>query len=978
MLKNLFKKNKQILDFKQDYNLLSDAPLTINGKQSIKFGHLEIAKVATDLILKSSPPFTIGLFGKWGTGKTTIINLVKNHLKKQNIKTVVFDVWKYEADSLRRQFLITLEEELKKQGLDLKENYKETLNQSLVKPHSLPILEMFKILWRGSLIKILSIILILLIVCLFITSILKQSIHPLISFITNLSVITLFLGFVLESFRVVFGTVQYHKTDSAEGFEGIFYDKILPQIKDKFLIVIDNLDRTTHEKAVALLSDIKTFLSRDNDKNNKAIFLIACDEEAIKKHLEQSNFDDPAEFLRKFFNTSIRIPRFLGLDLDEYTRDLLKETKIDDFINNDNLEWLITYTFRDNPREIKQFINTLTSHYLLSRQMEEVKQVIVKGVITKKTDALAKFLIINQKFPYAFRYIEEMALSEVIEWNEIENEIKWRSDNFYDRKINYLEGKEKNIIMKEKKRFEEFIENTDPIDIPDISILVSFKQSKQEQRLVGIDRFLITCEDKKIEDARKIFNKFPDDKINYLDDILKSRIQKRKGEEKNKVKIWSMGASIIEIEDGHLRKLDKFLNELIINFPKENDLLRFIEDYSPIKIFDKLFPLIKNKNYQKEKIIQAYLSLFRLSSNQEPNMSPVPERYALELMNVIIKYKNSFIEHKYKEIVRGGLRDHFYTEQFLSLFLNNNLEKEFIIDKTKENFINSIKNEDLNDTKIISKKLNLLYKLNLKEISEKTIQKINELMQFEVQQGIRIEQRLLLGDSLNKFLSQKSIMDSMEEQQNKLTIETVSDTIVNWYNQDADSYNRLLYIRTMNKLKEIGGNDRKLSIEDRIRDFIANTINIEIMDKLSEQELDYFIDFHPQGFRVGIGRIPEIFDKIYNFLPQEIIDQVIIDFINNHPQIVPDKLKLIKYKVKDLIQIVSLMLDKQQNIEELSLREQYFESIARMRVGDDPSLTEQFYNVLLGLKAQRPEIVKKYSQKKFFNEAQKKALQDNL
>lgn len=256
---------------------------------------------------------------------------------------------------------------------------------------------------------------------------------------------------------------------------------------------------------------------------------------------------------------------------------------------------------------------------------------------------------------------------------------------------------------------------------------------------------------------------------------------------------------------------------------------------------------------------------------------------------------------------------------------------------------------------------------------DKIIQKINELIQFETQQGTRIEQRLVLVNFLKDFFARKSL----EEVQNKAIIGTISDSIINWYNQDTDPNSRLLYVRVMIQLKEIKDNSSIPNLEDRIRDFISNTINVDVIDKLLKKELNYFIDFCPQGFRTATGRIPEIFDEVYNFLSQGVIDQIIIDFINNHPQIVPDKLKLINYKVENSVQIVSPMLDKVQSLEWI-IQEQYFEVIAKMKCGNDPSLTEKFYNILLGLKEQKPETVKKYSRRRFFNDAQRKALQENL
>ena len=217
----------------------------------------------------------------------------------------------------------------------------------------------------------------------------------------------------------------------------------------------------------------------------------------------------------------------------------------------------------------------------------------------------------------------------------------------------------------------------------------------------------------------------------------------------------------------------------------------------------------------------------------------------------------------------------------------------------------------------------------------------------------------------------------LEKPENKKMIEIISSSIINWYNQDTNPDNRLLYVRVMNKLKEIKDNAQMSGLENQIRNFISDTINSDILDKLSKRELNYFIEFYPKGFLIATRRTHEIFDKTHNLLPNDTISKIIIDLINSHPEVIPDKLKIIKYSVENPVQIVSSMLDKLPNLDP-NTQEKYIDSLAKMKCGNDPPLIERFYNVLLGFKNQKPETVRKYSRRKFFNEAQRKSLQENL
>lgn len=94
-------------------HFLSDQPIETNEISQTKFGHEGIAETIKNIIISCPTRFTIGLFGKCGTGKTTIINRLKNKLQNEKIAVVEFDVWKHEDDALRRTFLKEIVKQLK-------------------------------------------------------------------------------------------------------------------------------------------------------------------------------------------------------------------------------------------------------------------------------------------------------------------------------------------------------------------------------------------------------------------------------------------------------------------------------------------------------------------------------------------------------------------------------------------------------------------------------------------------------------------------------------------------------------------------------------------------------------------------------------------------------------------------------------------------------------------------------------------------
>lgn len=76
-------------------------------------GHDLIAKAIANLIRSNEEGGKlIGLEGRWGSGKTTIVNLMRRHLASESTESgttvFVFDAWAHERDPLRRRFLESL------------------------------------------------------------------------------------------------------------------------------------------------------------------------------------------------------------------------------------------------------------------------------------------------------------------------------------------------------------------------------------------------------------------------------------------------------------------------------------------------------------------------------------------------------------------------------------------------------------------------------------------------------------------------------------------------------------------------------------------------------------------------------------------------------------------------------------------------------------------------------------------------------
>lgn len=118
-----------------DFKFLEERPLEKSEEFSnAKFGHEEISSALCKVISKCPTPFTVGLFGRWGAGKSTIANSIREKLLPKKIAVVLFDVWKHEGDALRRTFLKESVRQLKALGEDYFDQFfqiDERLEQSV-------------------------------------------------------------------------------------------------------------------------------------------------------------------------------------------------------------------------------------------------------------------------------------------------------------------------------------------------------------------------------------------------------------------------------------------------------------------------------------------------------------------------------------------------------------------------------------------------------------------------------------------------------------------------------------------------------------------------------------------------------------------------------------------------------------------------------------------------------------------------------
>lgn len=376
-------------------NILIDKEIDLNKKDLLNTK--AYAKSLAHIVLNSpaDQPFTIGLFGEWGSGKSSIIKTLDQDLEKQKsqkIKFIVYDAWKYSNDSFRRMFLLKVQEELGLKQTELMSSFYVNTNTEteINKKFNLPYL---------------TLIVVALLLFLGIYSLIGEPGKGTVS----LAIILSMLGFLTNVFSKAFNeykvTTQEPHLFAPEQFEACFNEMIGKALKkpsrfkrivqyitnkesgdiDKVIIVIDNIDRCHKDVAYELLTNTKNFIGTGLD----VIFLIPVDDNALKKHIFKDESTESEEFLRKYFNVTIRIKPYKLTEIFDFASKINDEYSLG--LQADTIN-IIAKEYASNPRRIIQFYNNLQLELFLFK--DKYGEMFIKD----NEIAICKFLIVREEW----------------------------------------------------------------------------------------------------------------------------------------------------------------------------------------------------------------------------------------------------------------------------------------------------------------------------------------------------------------------------------------------------------------------------------------------------------------------------------------------------------------------------------------------------------------------------------------------------
>ena len=642
-------------------------------------------------------------------------------------------------------------------------------------------------------------------------------------------------------------------------------------------MVFDNLDRVTHEKAVEILATIKTFLETENVKDKGVVFLIPCDDRAIKEHLRNvyklSDGDREAfseeEFLRKFFNTTLRIPDFYPTELESYAMNLLNQTNIPE-LKESSVAWLVTKAYRQNPRQIKQFINQLIGMYILAKKRIESSSLpsdFLSGNIAK----LAKFLVLYSKFP---KQMEQLRQERIWSLEQVVNQ-KSGDENFTE--------------------LNKFLKETEQISIDNLNIFLTLRRSEFEVELPGYDEFAIALQDNRVDAAISYMKAIPEfsKKKASLSQAVKKLLDETSLPD---TKISIINSCLAALQSINERLENMVYVEMANELSNLKQLWHVIE---PKVIFDQL---LKHFSDYRDDFAQTYVSLLE----QEKDKA-IPPKFVEALFTEIIQNQAWFTQYISK--LSNIITEKYYDQpQIIQLLLQNDqTQKTFEVWKILQKTISTLSPADLETGKLFNEKINLILQtvpdVLTKELINLTMKRLYEIFTNENTKPfdhsrIEINKRLLKSVAL---LLKKHLSSFSERSEQVSTL--LCQVILTGMNRIGDWGQRNIYIEPLIFFSVIRNSCSGQAITT-VREFISNAPFKDLIaafEDRDEKEWNTLLSDSNYGehFKQRALREQQIFDHLYTYLSEPQKKDWILALLDVDPMRGIQKIESLDFKIPD-------------------------------------------------------------------------------
>jgi hypothetical protein len=307
-----------------DVRWLSDNPIASSDLDLLDFDNAAVT--LEKMIKECDTPFSIGINGYWGSGKTSFMHLIKEKIDQKspsnNILTSWFDTWTYtNEEEIWKILMISLIDDLdpeNKNEIDVNELISSVLNLGLIAS--------------------------------------KAYVSNGVTLYSDKSEILKSLKGIMKSKKNREESIIQNKIKSTKSFRSNFENLVNKSLDEngKYVIFIDDLDRISPEKSIDVIESIKIFLSC-----KKCVFVIGCDynylNECFEKKYKGMKFCGK-DYMEKIVQITFNVPTLNMHNFNVFLNSYLKPF----FFTKEDVQTasqLIGKSLGKNPRKVKRLIN---------------------------------------------------------------------------------------------------------------------------------------------------------------------------------------------------------------------------------------------------------------------------------------------------------------------------------------------------------------------------------------------------------------------------------------------------------------------------------------------------------------------------------------------------------------------------------------------------------------------------------------------
>ena len=294
--------------------LMSDTPYSSGDRDELE--RINLVKRLSEIIVSADTPITLGVFGEWGSGKTSLMKMTQEYLEREHqINTVWFNTWQHQhSDHIIIPLLQTIRAVSDSWGI------------------------------KGNTLKFLTIL------GTTIGDVVLRSVT--VGSVSADSIISLGEKYEKQYFEAksVFLKIQDNFAEAVKEVVGE---------DGRLVIFIDDLDRCLPEKSLEILEGLKIYLSVP-----QVVFVLGADaavlNRAVKSRYKDSeSINDIRNYLDKLIQMSFEIPKMSETIATRYCQILVSQLVIGDESLLQGYIPIIVKSLDKNPRKIKKLFNSL-------------------------------------------------------------------------------------------------------------------------------------------------------------------------------------------------------------------------------------------------------------------------------------------------------------------------------------------------------------------------------------------------------------------------------------------------------------------------------------------------------------------------------------------------------------------------------------------------------------------------------------------